>query len=197
MVQAATKTKIGDLMTIKEIQARVGTLPDGIWGPKSRAAAQAHLQRMMPNPNPWPADDDAAMRAFYGNPGQQAGLVNVAVDHIDVRFAGQKVRTIRCHPKISQSLLAFFEDIAKSRHAPILQRYAGCYNFRPMRGGIRMSKHAWGAAVDLDPAPNGLRTPWPAQATMHIEVMEMAAKYGIKAAGAAWGRDSMHYEWTR
>ncbi len=68
--------------------------------------------------------------------------------------------------------------ISDSPHRGIFAKYAGCYNPRSMRGGNRPSKHSWGAAIDLDPDHNGLKTSWPVAATMPIEVMEEFAREG-------------------
>jgi hypothetical protein len=60
-----------------------------------------------------------------------------------------------------------------------------------MRGGIRPSKHSWGAVIDLNPNRNRLKTSWTIAATMPIEMMEEFAREG-------WiGRDSMHLQPTR
>jgi hypothetical protein len=66
-----------------------------------------------------------------------------------------------------------------------------------MRGGKRPSKHSWGAAIDLDPDHNGLKTSWPFAATMPIEVMEEFAREGWIGLGWQIGRDSMHFQPTR
>ena len=87
--------------------------------------------------------------------------------------------------------------ISDSPHRGILAKYAGCYNPRPMRGGKRPSKHSWGAAIDLDPDHNGLKTSWPVAATMPIEVMEEFAREGWIGLGWQIGRDSMHFQPTR
>ncbi len=87
--------------------------------------------------------------------------------------------------------------ISDSPHRGILAKYAGCYNPRPMRGGNRPSKHSWGAAIDLDPDHNGLKTSWPVAATMPIEVMEEFAREGWIGLGWQIGRDSMHFQPTR
>jgi hypothetical protein len=34
--------------------------------------------------------------------------------------------------------------------------FGGAYNYRLMRGSSKLSTHAWGCAVDFDPARNGL-----------------------------------------
>lgn len=182
---------------IKAIQTRIGTTADGQWGPKSRAALDAHLSAMLPNPNPWPKSDDASMVDFYGRPGDEANLVNLDVRGLGMKYCGQPVNTIRCHKKCAQSLKAALVEISHTEHAHILDKFAGCYAHRQMRGGKRWSKHAWGAAIDLAPATNGLHMRWPEQADMPLEVMEIFAKHGARNLGWVAGVDSMHAEWTQ
>ena len=66
-----------------------------------------------------------------------------------------------------------------------------------MRGGTSWSLHAYGAAIDLAPGTNGLRTHWPTNATMPLDVMVCFAEQGWKPAGAFWSRDAMHMEATQ
>jgi hypothetical protein len=182
---------------IIQLQKRIGTDPDGFWGPKSIAACQRHLRRFMPAENPWPKPDNKSMRAFYGDPGDESRLVNLPVAEFGVRYDGKPVRAIRCHERVADSLRLIFQEIASGPQAHIVREYAGCYNFRRMRGASAWSKHAWGAAVDFWPAKNGLWTHWPTTATMPIEVMEAFARQGWLPAGAFWGRDAMHMEATQ
>ncbi len=183
--------------TIKEIQKRIGTDPDGQWGPKSTEACKRHLRALMPNPSPWPSSDDVSMTRFYGKAGDESNLVNLDVAGLGILYEGNPVKTVRVHKKCAESLLRVLSAIAASPHAWVLLEYAGCFNFRPMRGGSRPSKHAWGAAIDLVPARNGLATAWPSFANMPLEVMEMFAAEGWTSAGAFWGKDAMHHEATR
>lgn len=187
-------------MTHSEIitlQEHIGTTPDGFWGAKSIAACQKHLRSLMPTPNPWPTGNDASVIRRFGYPGNEASLVNLPVHGLGVKYDGKMVRTIRCHGKVADSLLAVIADIADSPAAWILGQYAGCFNDRPMRGGSRNSKHAWGIAIDFAPATNGLRNHWPTRANMPIDAMECFARQGWIAAGAFWIRDAMHFEATR
>lgn len=186
-------------MTTKDIQAlqhRVGAVPDGFWGPKSIAACQAHLRRLMPEKNPWPGTTQAALTRFYGAPGDESKLVNLPVEELGLKYDGKPVRTVRCHRKVADSLKRVLVEIAAGPARSVLAQYAGCYNNRPMRNGTLPSLHARGAAIDLDPDDNGLHIPWPVRATMPIEVMEAFAREGWKAAGAFWSRDAMHFEAT-
>lgn len=61
--------------------------------------------------------------------------------------------------------------------------FAGCYNYRLMRGGNNLSMHSWGCAIDLDPARNGLGDNTPRFAQFP-EVLDAWAK-----TGAIWGGD--------
>ena len=179
------------------LQERIGTTPDGIWGDVSTAACKRHLRALMPTPHPWPTGDESSVIRRYGEPGDEEQLVNLPVIGLGIKYAGKPVRTIRCHRLVADSLLAAITEIADSPAAWILTEYAGCYNVRPMRDGSRLSKHAWGIAIDFAPDTNGLRTHWPRAATMPIEAMEAFAKHGWLAAGAFWSRDAMHYETTQ
>jgi hypothetical protein len=182
------------LTEIKTLQHRVGAVPDGFWGAKSIAACQAHLKRMMPKKNPWPGTTQAALTRFYGEPGDESKLVNLPV--AGMKYEGKPVRTVRCHRKVADSLGRVLAEIAQGPARRVLERYAGCYNNRPMRNGTLPSLHARGAAIDLDAEDNGLYTPWPVRATLPIEVMEAFAREGWKSAGAFWSRDAMHAEAT-
>lgn len=182
---------------IIQLQKRVGTEPDGFWGPKSIAACQRHLRRCMPAENPWPKPDNKSMLAFFGTPGYEARLVNLPVAEFGVRYEGKPVRTIRCHERVADSLRLVLQEIASGPHAHVLREYAGCYHFRKMRGSSAWSKHAWGAAIDFWPAKNGLWTHWPTRATMPIEVMEAFARQGWLSLGASISRDAMHMQATQ
>lgn len=181
---------------IIDLQKRIGTEADGFWGPKSIAACQRHLRRLRPAWANWPSPSDSAMIAYYGQPGDESDLVNLRVDTLGVYYEGKKVNTIRCHKKCASFLYDALEEINDGPAAWVLREYAGCFNFRNMRGGSRYSKHAWGAAIDLVPATNGLNTHWPTRANMPIDAMEAFARQGWLSAGAMWSRDAMHFQMT-
>lgn len=179
------------------LQERIGTTPDGIWGAMSTAACKRHLCALMPNPHPWPISTDSQVIARFGQPGDESNLVGANVRGLGVKYDGRPVQTIRCHHLVADSLVEIVTEIASTPAAWILAEYAGCYNHRPMRGGSRHSKHAWGIAIDFSHTLNGLRTHWPRVASMPIEAMEAFAKRGWLAAGAFWSRDAMHFEATQ
>jgi hypothetical protein len=182
---------------IKVMQRKISTAADGYWGPKSIAALQTYLRRLMPSPNPWPETNAARLQAYYGDPGDEAQLVNLPVSSLGMLYEGKPVQTVRCHRKVAESLGRVLRAIADSPHAWILKHYDGCYCDRPMRNGTSPSLHARGAAIDLNDAENGNLVHWPAVATMPLEVMEIFAREGWLPAGAFWGRDAAHFQATR
>lgn len=181
---------------IKAIQEKIGTEPDGFWGPKSVAACQRYLRKLMPTTPMWPKTDQASLTAFYGRPGDESKLMNLDVAGLGVKYEGKAVKTIRCHQKVGSSL-HWVLSVLSDTHPEILAEYAGVYNNRVMRGGSMPSLHARGAAIDLWPDRNGNRMHWPTQAMMPLEVMEAFSKEGWLCAGAFWSRDAMHAQATQ
>lgn len=181
---------------IIEMQKRIGATPDGFWGPKSIAACQRHLRSLMPSPNPWPAQSQAALQAFYGSPGDQRQLIALPVADYGLRYAGKPVRTVLCHRKVAASLARILANLSVT-HPHVLRQFDGVYNNRRMRGGSLPSLHARGAAIDIMASTNGNRTAWPVNSTMPLEVMETFAAEGWLSAGAFWGRDGMHHQASR
>jgi len=182
---------------IKAMQRRIGVTDDGFWGPKSIAACQKHLQKLMPSRDPWPKSDQASLTKFYGKAGDESQLVALDVVGLGIKYEGKDVRVIRCHKKVSESLKRVLAAISKGPHRAVLAKYAGCFNNRAMRGGSSPSLHARGAAVDFDPDSNGNHVSWPSRATMPLEVMEEFAREGWLPAGAFWSRDAMHMQATQ
>jgi len=181
---------------IKTLQSRIGTVPDGFWGPKSIAACQKHLKKLMPSASPWPGTSQVELSAFYGAAGDESKLVNLNVSDLNVRYEGTKVKTVRCHGKVAESLKRVLVSLSQT-NPEVLTDYNGCFNDRAMRGGSTPSLHARGAAIDFCAGTNGNLTSWPVKATMPIEVMEAFAREGWLAAGAWWQRDGMHFQATK
>ncbi len=180
------------------LQTHIGAVADGFWGPRSIAGCKAFLKNLMPRDSPWPKPDPASLRKFYGEPGNVDQLVAIDVSGLGVFYEAQPVRSIRAHRLVADSLLRILTAIhAASALRPVLREYAGCYNYRLMRGGSAYSLHAYGAAIDLTPDDNAFRDSWPLRASMPIGVMEAFAREGWLAAGAFWGYDAMHFQATR
>lgn len=186
---------------IKDIQSRIGTVVDGVWGPQSAAACRRHLRALMPDPNPWPSDNEVDLTRFFGKAGDESNLVSFEFP-FPMYYEGKRVLRGRCHHKVKDSLLRVLGEIGMrwAGNRGVLEEaedYGGIYNFRKMRGGSSISRHSWGIAIDLDPDDNGNHVPWPQQADMPLEIMEAFAREGWLSAGAFWGRDAMHHQATR
>jgi len=191
---------------IKRMQKRIHEagfplVVDGFWGPKSQAACRAYLRSLMPSLNPWPAQDQASLRAFYGEPGDEGNLVMIEFPY-EIKYDGKIVTRTRVHKKCAASLLRVLCAIRSRMEAvpdiaPEATDYCGVFYFRAKRGGTSWSLHAWGAAIDLDADDNTFRDTWPVVADMPLEIMEEFAREGWTSAAAFWGYDAMHFQATK
>lgn len=74
-----------------------------------------------------------------------------------------QISEFRCHVDVADAGQRALEHIAATHSALQIRElglhlFGGCYNYRKKRGGSTLSMHAWGVAIDLDPARN--RLPW-------------------------------------
>ena len=81
-----------------------------------------------------------------------------------------------------------------------LDRYAGGYNKRKMRGGDQWSTHAFGCAVDIYYEPNGLRTKCPQAlfcGSIYSYFLEIMEEHEFLPAIKLWGADACHFQVAR
>lgn len=194
---------------LAEIQTILGVAADGIWGAKSQTAldlltkAPGVSQPATTKGGPWPLEANAGQ--FYG---ESDGTATWEANHLTTFAApyplymdGQPVHSIRCHKLVAEDLKAIFLEILalygtpNEIHRVGLDQYDGCYNFRPVRGASRLSMHAYGAAIDLDAADNGLGA---THGRMPADVVAIFKRHGWRWGGDYQGRkDWMHFEACR
>lgn len=144
----------------------------------------------------WPHDDTKSKTAFFGKPG--TNLVPITPP-FQMYYDDHPIKTITVNKMIATALLLVFNEILdKCGHdqskvdALGVSAYGGCYNYRPIRGSTNISNHAFGAAIDIDPAHNPLGA--------KVGKMSPIVIAAFKNQGALWGgdyngrKDWMHFE---
>lgn len=168
----------------------------------------------MPN---WPHQND--VDSFYGKiklgsdgrptPAWEASNLTLASTPYPMRLSWDLSVTVRkftCHKAVRPSIETILEEIwnhygkdLEAIRAARVDLFGGCYNFRRMRGGAKLSMHSWGIAIDLDPERNPLGKPYKASAgMMPMDVVNIFEKHGWEWGGR-WGAkfDAMHFQAAR
>lgn len=147
--------------------------------------------------------------SVYGTPGPDivSKLVYITLPfplRIDWNLR-QKTSRIRVHrlaaPQLEAALIAVHDHYGPARMGELgIDRYAGAYNHRRMRGGSKWSMHAYGCAIDFYAAPNGLRTRCP-QALFcsppYQPFLDIMEAHEWLPAIRLWGADAMHFQRAR
>ena len=111
---------------------------------------------------------DTEIIAKYGQPGNPDNFTVIGLPY-PMRIAWDtktQIRKMQCHEEAAESFINVFNGLLGHYGLAQLQAlgvdlFGGCVNVRTMRGSTKKwSRHAWGIAIDLDPARNGLKTPW-------------------------------------
>jgi D-alanyl-D-alanine carboxypeptidase len=112
---------------------------------------------------------------------------------------GENLTTIKT---LSGKPFTVHQDAARSFKGLVDELEAGGYkihdigghNHRTIRGSNRLSQHAYGNAIDINPDSN----PQHGGTNLPPNISEMAARHGL-SWGGDWSeryRDPMHFEWT-
>lgn len=142
----------------------------------------------------------------YGTPNETgAGYLETVVSPFPLRIAWDTDSTtskVRCHKLIAPNLKAVLVDLLAHYGLEKIKElgidlYGGCFNYRKMRGGSSWSKHAWGIAIDLDPARNTLKETKKTARFARAEykpMIDIFYKHGFISLGVEKDYDWMHFE---
>jgi hypothetical protein len=148
---------------------------------------------------------DQQIIAKYGQPGDPDNLTSITLPY-PMRIAwdtAKIVSKIQCHKLIAAPLLNVFNDLLATYGLPKLQElgidlFGGCVNVRLQRGSkTKWSRHAWGIAIDLDPARNQLKETKKTARFARPEykaMIDIFYKHGFIGYGVEKDYDWMHFE---
>ena len=172
---------------------------------KDEKIAQDVLPGYQPPATSFPKQADCTK--FYGSPGSKALLSELKMFdlplpmRIDWNLA-QRTSRVQLHSKCGQSAIAATKAViahyGETQWRKLgLDRNAGTYNHRKMRGGTSWSMHAYGCAWDIYAAPNGLTTRCPNALFCgedYKAFFNIWEAHGWTSLGRAIGRDWMHLQ---
>ena len=142
---------------------------------------------------------------FYGRVGRNQTKIVLPYRMKLAWDLDKPVKEITCHRKVAVPMQHIFEETLDHYgldgiHDLRLDLYGGCLNIRKMRGGSRYSMHAWGIAIDIDPAHN--RFKW-TRNRAHLSEKEykpfwkIVKKHGATSLGQERNFDWMHFQFAR
>lgn len=151
----------------------------------------------------WPKQSNVS--TFFGNVGTRQSMCKLPFEMVLAWDTKTKIKQYSCHELVKEPMERIwnrtlehygYEKIVQLR----LHYFGGCLNVRPVRGGSATSMHAWGIAVDIDPARNGLHTPWKS-AQMSKEPYKKFIQFwydeGAINFGVERNFDGMHFQFAK
>jgi hypothetical protein len=98
----------------------------------------------------------------------------------------------RCHRRLFDALVPALEEVVRRGLASTVHpgQFAGCYSARAVRGATSLSRHAWGAAVDLNVGSN----PLGAVPTIDQRLVAVLEDSGLRWGGRFLRPDGQHFE---
>jgi hypothetical protein len=108
------------------------------------------------------------------------------------------VSRVRCHRLVVPFMAAAFATLFRADQWTLLHDFGGCYCWRTQRQAAKLSRHAWGIAVDLNVADN----PFSVSARKAPPNMPPQVVRAFQQQGFAWGgdwlrrKDGMHFEFV-
>ena len=158
----------------------------------------------------FPHEDSVNLMKFYGDPRGSNGQVSKKwfsenmvkwTPPYTIYYSDGKrtpLKTIFLHKKVVSVYTAAFTEV-KNTFEPKeindlrLNISGGAFNYRVIRGGNRLSTHAFGIAIDMDPARNPYPKKWK-EGMINREFCDILMKHGIWWRGHNGDVDAMHFQ---
>ena len=162
----------------------------------------------------WPLQSQCD--TFYGNPRGRGGAVvspswykdNMVLLVPPFKMNMDKIKITRfpVHKKCKDAFMAWLEKVWENagKDQKVINDwgmnvFSGSFNYRPMRGGTRLSMHSYGAAIDFDAPRNAFH-----DSTPHFELVKTQVVKPFTDLGGVWGGDwsgrsvdGMHFQFAR
>jgi hypothetical protein len=119
---------------------------------------------------------------------QDPGWVDEHIVVEDVPLLG----SVRCHRSLLPALRGAMEELEESGLGGLVGSFDGCYNPRLVNAGGSISRHAFGAAVDL----NFSRNPTGTSSTQDDRLVEVMERWGFVSGDDWLVPDSGHFEYV-
>jgi hypothetical protein len=96
-----------------------------------------------------------------------------------------------CHRSLVPALRGALEDLVAANLDHLVASFEGCFNPRTIAGSTQLSRHAWGAAVDVNFSvhPTGTST------AQDPRLVDVFARWGFGSGDAWLVPDSGHFEY--
>ena len=121
---------------------------------------------------------------------------------IDPRWRADNIRSRRvpllgivtCHRALLPQLQSALGEIRRKGLGHLVESYGGCYGprFISRDPNGRLSHHAWGIAVDINPGSN----PFGAEPNLPPRIVTIMESHGFTWGGRWLLPDGMHFEWS-
>lgn len=99
---------------------------------------------------------------------------------------------VRCHRSLIPALGGALQELADRNLGGLVQTYDGCHNARRIRSGDTVSRHAWGAAVDLNFTGNATGV----ASIQDPRLVEVMARWGFGSGDGWLVPDPGHFEYV-
>lgn len=148
-----------DPLVVQALRASSSALPPAVMVQIPNRDAYLPDSQIAAHHSDWPRQSEVT--SFFGDPGTNQTLVEVPFDLVLAWDKSVTVRRISLNTKVAASASRVLEVIAQTyspaERAEIgINIFGGALNVRNMRGGKKLSMHAFGIAIDFDPERNQL-----------------------------------------
>lgn len=103
------------------------------------------------------------------------------------------VSQFRCHYLLSHTFELCFNEIYQNHLEKECLYFGGCYSFRAQRGSKKISTHAWGIAIDINPDTNPLGS----EGNIHRGIVKIFEDHGFIWGGNFQRLDFQHFQFAK